>query len=229
MTSVSDDRHAGEAGDGAHPGAQLHDFSRWLRRRSAPDAGESPRRRRRSPPRLVRRNTVLSPGERKPGGTTGVDDDIAARFGEGIGAWILGRNMFGPIRGPWPDDTWRGWWGKNPPYHGPVFVLTHHERSPTRMEGGTVFHFVTGGIRDALDSATAAAAGKDVQIGGGVATIRQYLEAQLINELHVAIAPQLLGSGEHLFHGLDLAALGYACTTHVPTATTTHIVLTRRQ
>jgi dihydrofolate reductase len=164
----------------------------------------------------------------RPGGTTGVDDDIASRFGQGIGAWILGRNMFGPIRGPWPDDAWRGWWGKNPPYHGPVFVLTHHERSPIEMEGGTVFHFVTGGIREALDRATAAAADQDVQIGGGVATIRQYLEVRLIDELHLAIAPRLLGSGEHLFHGLDLAALGYECTSHVPTAAATHIVLTRR-
>jgi dihydrofolate reductase len=165
----------------------------------------------------------------KTGGTTGTDNDFAARFGEGIGAWILGRNMFGPIRGPWPDDAWRGWWGNNPPYHGPVFVLTHHSRSSVAMEGGTVFHFVTDGIRKALERATAAAAGKDVQVGGGVATIRQYLEAGLIDELHVAMAPRLLGSGEHLFHGLDLTALGYECTTHVPTAAATHIVLTRRQ
>ena len=165
----------------------------------------------------------------KTGGTTGVDDDIAARFGEGIGAWIMGRNMFGPIRGPWPDDAWRGWWGKNPPYHGPVFVLTHQARLPIQMEGGTEFHFVTGGIREALERATEAAEGKDVQIGGGVATIRQYLEAGLIDELHVAIAPRLLGSGEHLFYGLDLTALGYECTTHVPTAAATHIVLTRPQ
>jgi len=165
----------------------------------------------------------------KTGGTTGTDNVFAARFGEGIGAWILGRNMFGPIRGPWPDDAWRGWWGNNPPYHGPVFVLTHHSRSSVEMEGGTVFHFVTDGIRKALERATAAAAGKDVQVGGGVATIRQYLEAGLIDELHVAMAPRLLGSGEHLFHGLDLTALGYECTTHVPTAAATHIVLTRRQ
>jgi dihydrofolate reductase len=165
----------------------------------------------------------------RTGGTTGVDDDMAARFGEGIGAWIMGRNMFGPVRGPWPDDDWRGWWGKNPPYHGPVFVLTHHDRRPIPMEGGTVFHFVTGGIREALERATAAAEGKDVQIGGGVATIRQYLEAGLITELHLAIAPRLLGSGEHLLHGLDLTALGYECTTHVPTAAATHVVLTRRE
>ena len=165
----------------------------------------------------------------KSGGTTGVDDDIASRFGEGIGAWIMGRNMFGPIRGPWPDDAWRGWWGKNPPYHGPVFVLTHHERSPIEMEGGTVFHFVTGGIREAFDRATEAAGERDVQIGGGVSTVRQYLAARLIDELHVAIASRLLGSGEHLFHGLDLPALGYDCTTHVPTAAATHVVLAKRR
>jgi dihydrofolate reductase len=141
----------------------------------------------------------------------------------------MGRNMFGPIRGPWPDDAWRGWWGKNPPYHGPVFVLTHYGRPPIQMEGGTVFHFVTGGIREALERATAGAEEKDVQIGGGVATIRQYLLARLIDELHVAIAPRLLGSGEHLWYGLDLTALGYECTTHVPTAAATHVVLTRRQ
>ncbi len=161
------------------------------------------------------------------GGTIGMDDEMAARFGEGIGAWVMGRNMFGPIRGPWPDDAWRGWWGANPPYHGPVFVLTNHARPPIPMEGGTVFHFVTGGIHEALERATAAAQGKDVQIGGGVATIRQYLAARLIDELHLAIAPRLLGSGEHLFQGLDLPVLGYDCTTHVPTAAATHVVLTK--
>jgi dihydrofolate reductase len=164
----------------------------------------------------------------KPGGTTGIDDEIASKFGVGVGAWILGRNMFGPIRGPWPDDSWRGWWGKNPPYHGPVFVLTHHERPPAPMEGGTVFHFVTGGIREALDRAIEAAKGRDVQIGGGVSTVRQYLAARLIDEIHVAIAPRLLGSGEHLFYGLDLEALGYECTTHAPTAAATHVVLAKR-
>lgn len=163
----------------------------------------------------------------KSGGTTGVDDDFAARFGQGIGAYIMGRNMFTSSRGPWPDDAWRGWWGKNPPYHCPVFVLTHHERPPIEMDGDTVFHFVTGGIREALQRATAAAGAKDVQVGGGASTIRQYLDARLIDELHVAIAPVLLGSGEHLFHDLDLTALGYRCTTHVPTAAATHVVLTR--
>ncbi len=143
------------------------------------------------------------------GGTTGVDDDFAGRYLEGVGAYIMGRNMFGPVRGPWPDDSWRGWWGKNPPYHVPVFVLTHHAHPTIEMEGGTVFHFVTGGIREALERATAAAEGKDVQIGGGAATLRQYLEARLIDEMHVAISPMLLGSGEHLLYGLDLKALGY--------------------
>jgi dihydrofolate reductase len=165
----------------------------------------------------------------KTGGTTGPDDDMAARFGQGVGAWIMGRNMFGPIRGPWPDDAWRGWWGQNPPYHGPVFVLTHHDRPPLQMDGGTVFHFVTGGIHEALDRAMAAADGQDVEIGGGVATIRQYLEERLIDELHVAIAPMLLGSGEHLMYGLDLTALGYECTSHLPTTAATHVVLTRRE
>jgi dihydrofolate reductase len=164
----------------------------------------------------------------KSGGTTGPDDDIAARFGQGVGAWIMGRNMFGPIRGEWPDDAWRGWWGKNPPYHGPVFVLTHHPRASTPMEGGTVFHFVTGGIHEAMERAKEAARDKDVEIGGGVSTVRQYLEAKLIDELHIAIAPRLLGSGEHLLYGLDLTALGYECTTHVPTAAATHVILTRR-
>jgi dihydrofolate reductase len=165
----------------------------------------------------------------KPGGTTGVEDEIAGRMGQGVGAYIMGRNMFGPVRGPWPDDTWRGWWGNNPPYHCPVFVLTHHARAPIEMDGGTVFHFVTSGIRDAYDRAVAAADGKDIQIGGGVSTVRQYLEAGLIDELHVAIAPILLGSGEHLFRDLDLTALGYECTTHQPTATATHVTLTRRR
>ncbi|HJQ11998.1 MAG TPA: dihydrofolate reductase family protein [Gemmatimonadaceae bacterium] len=165
----------------------------------------------------------------KGDGTTGPDDDMAARYLVGVGAYIMGRNMFGPIRGSWPDnDTWRGWWGKNPPYHVPVFVLTHHARSPIEMEGGTVFHFVTGGIHDAMERATDAADGKDVQIGGGVSTIRQYLEAKLIDEIHLAISPILLGSGEHLLQGLDLTALGYECTTHLPTAAATHVILSKQ-
>jgi dihydrofolate reductase len=161
------------------------------------------------------------------GGTTGADDDIAARFGQGIGAWIMGRNMFGPVRGDWPDDAWHGWWGENPPYHGPVFVLTRHARQPLHMEGGTVFHFVTGGIHEAMDRARQAAGDKDVQIGGGVSTIRQYLQARLIDELHVAISPRLLGSGEHLLYGIDLPALGYGITSHLPTEVATHVVFGR--
>jgi dihydrofolate reductase len=165
---------------------------------------------------------------RKDGGTTGVDDEFAARFGVGVGAWIMGRNMFGPIRGAWPDDTWRGWWGKNPPYHAPVFVLTHYSREPVEMEGGTVFHFVTGGIDEAMERAKDAAGDKDVEVSGGVETVRQYLQAQAIDEMHIAISPRMLGSGEHLFYGIDLPALGYECTTHVPTEAATHVIFTRR-
>lgn len=161
------------------------------------------------------------------GGTTGPDEDFAARGFAGIGAWIMGRNMFGPIRGPWPDDTWRGWWGENPPYHTPVFVLTHHQRPPVPMRGGTVFHFVTDGIQSAFAQAKAAAGEKDVRLGGGVATIRQYLQAGLIDELHLAIAPILLGAGEHLLAGINLPALGYACTEHVASDKATHVVLSR--
>ena len=163
-------------------------------------------------------------GEGKEG-TTGVDDDFAARGFQNIGAWILGRNMFGPIRGSWPDDTWRGWWGDDPPYHTPVFVLTHHPRPSIAMAGGTTFHFVTGGIREALADATAAAGSKDVRVGGGVATVRQYLTAGLVDEMHLAIAPVLLGSGEHLLAGIDLVKLGFTCVEHVPGAAATHIVL----
>jgi dihydrofolate reductase len=163
----------------------------------------------------------------KEGGTTGVDDEFAARAFTNIGAWIMGRNMFGPVRGPWPDENWKGWWGDNPPYHCPVFVLTHHERSPITMEGGTIFHFVTNGIEAALERAFQAANGKDVLIGGGVATVRQYLRAGLIDEMHLAISPVLLGSGEHLFADIDTVGLGYRCTEHVPTQNATHVVLTR--
>ncbi len=164
----------------------------------------------------------------KTGGTTGLDNDFAKRTGEGIGAWIMGRNMFGPERGPWRDDKWRGWWGKNPPYHALVFVLTRHAREPITMEGGTVFHFVTGGIQEALQRARDAAGDLDIQVLGGVSTLRQYLEARLIDEMHVAIAPILLGGGEHLFVGIDLPALGYACTQHMATPGATHVVLTRK-
>ncbi len=146
------------------------------------------------------------------GGEAGVDNQMAERGFEDVGAWILGRNMFGPVRGPWPDESWRGWWGEEPPYHTPVFVLTHYPRPSVEMDGGTVFHFVTDGIESALRQAKAAAGGHDVRLGGGVATIRQYLRAGLIDELHLALCPVLLGSGEHLMHGLDLPALGYECT-----------------
>jgi len=162
------------------------------------------------------------------GGETGVDDEFAARGFDNIGAWILGRNMFGPVRGPWPDESWRGWWGDNPVYHVPVFVLTHHARAPLVMEGGTTFHFVTDGIEAALDRARAAAGGKDVRVGGGADVIQQYLRQRLIDEMHVAISPVLLGAGERLFEGVNLPALGYACTQHVATPRATHIVLSRQ-
>jgi dihydrofolate reductase len=162
------------------------------------------------------------------GGVTGIDDDFVARGFENIGAWILGRNMFGPIRGDWPDDSWKGWWGDNPPYHTPVFVLTHHARAPIEMEGGTIFHFVTEGIHAALQRAKDAAADKDVRLGGGVSTIRQYLQAGLVDEMHAAISPVLLGTGEHLFVGIDTPALGYACSHHVTTPGATHFVLTKQ-
>jgi dihydrofolate reductase len=162
------------------------------------------------------------------GGSTGVDDRFAVDGFENVGAWILGRNMFGPIRGPWPDDAWKGWWGDDPPYHCPVFVLTHHPRASITMEGGTIFHFVTDGIHTALDRAREAAAGRDVRIGGGVATIRQYLQERLIDELHLALSPALLGRGEHLFAGLDLTRLGYGLGRHVTTENAMHVVLTKR-
>ena len=162
------------------------------------------------------------------GGAGGVDDDFAARNAENIGAWILGRNMFGPIRGPWPDMDWKGWWGSNPPYHVPVFVLTHHPRPPLQMEGDTTFHFVTGGIHEALDRARKSADGMDVRIGGGADTIRQYLRAGLIDELHVAIAPVLLGAGERLFEDVDLPALGYECVQFVGSEKASHVVIRRK-
>jgi len=159
------------------------------------------------------------------GGETGPDDDFAARGMAGLGAWILGRNMFGPVRGPWPDESWKGWWGDNPPYHTDVFVLTHHARKALEMEGGTVFHFVTDGIHAALERARASAKGKDIRIGGGVATIRQYLEAGLVEEMHLAVSPVLLGRGEQLLGGIDLAALGFHVGEHVATAKAAHYVL----
>ena len=163
------------------------------------------------------------------GGETDVDDEFAARGFENIGAWVMGRNMFGPIRGPWPDENWKGWWGSNPPYHVPVFVLTRHARAPIVMEGGTTFRFVTDGIGSALQQARDAAKGKDIRVGGGISTIRQYLSAGLIDEMHLAISPVFLGAGENLFAGLDLPALGYACTDRISTPNTTHLIVTKQR
>lgn len=162
------------------------------------------------------------------GGETGVDDSIAQRGFDGYGAWILGRNMFGPVRGPWPDDSWKGWWGDEPPYHVPAFVLTHHPRETLPMAGGTDFHFVTEGIHAALEQARAAAGGLDVRLGGGVATVRQYLQAGLIDEMHLAIRPVLLGRGEPLLEGIDLRALGYECTESVAGERATHVFIRKR-
>jgi dihydrofolate reductase len=164
----------------------------------------------------------------KEGGETGLDDDMVARGFEGIGAWIMGRNMFGPIRGPWIDESWKGWWGDNPPYHTPAFVLTHHPRASITMQGGTTFHFVTGGIQSALERARDAAHGKDVRLGGGVETMKQYLRAGLVDEMHFVISPALIGSGERLFPELNLPALGYQLTDHIPTAGATHVLLSKR-
>ncbi len=161
-------------------------------------------------------------------GADGIDEDFAARGFHNIGAWILGRNMFGPIRGPWPDERWRGWWGENPVYHMPVFVLTNYARPPLVMEGGTTFYFVTEGAEVALERAREAAKGKDVRVGGGVNTIQQYLRLRLIDEMHIAISPILLGVGERLFEGINLLALGYACTKHETSPKATHIVLSRQ-
>jgi dihydrofolate reductase len=161
-------------------------------------------------------------------GTTDVDDDFARAGMENLGAWILGRNMFGPIRGEWPDETWRGWWGENPPYHVPVFVLTHHARKPLEMAGGTTFHFVTGGTDEALRRAREAAGARDVRIGGGAATIRQYLRAAQIDELHLAISPVVLGRGESLLEGIDLRALGYDVVKHAPSSKVTHVIVAKK-
>jgi dihydrofolate reductase len=164
----------------------------------------------------------------QPGGSTGVDDEFAARGFANVGAWILGRNMFGPVRGPWPDASWRGWWGDEPPYHVPVFVLTHHARAPLQMAGGTTFHFVTEGIEVALQRARQAAGQRDVRLGGGAATLRQYLKAGLVDEMHLAFSPVLLGRGEPIFSGLDLPALGYEVVEHAATPAATHVVFARR-
>lgn len=160
-------------------------------------------------------------------GETGIDHGIAEQGFSNIGAWIIGRNMFGPVRGPWPDESWQGWWGEEPPYHTPVFVLTHHPRAPLKMAGGTEFVFVTGGIHAALEQAVSAAGGRDIRLGGGVSAVRQYLQAGLIDELHLAVRPVLLGSGESLWQGLDAHALGYRCTNYVAGERATHVFLSR--
>ncbi|MNT18442.1 hypothetical protein D3C72_1536530 [compost metagenome] len=170
---------------------------------------------------------MLQTGETN--GETGIDNEMAEQGFADMGAWILGRNMFGPVRGPWPDESWKGWWGDEPPYHVPVFVLTHHARAPLTMQGGTTFHFVTGGIHDALAQARAAAGGRDVRVGGGVATVREYLKAGLIDELHLALRPVLLGQGEALFAGLDLPALGYRCERQVAGERAMHVFLRRTE
>ena len=161
-------------------------------------------------------------------GETGIDNGFAERGFDNLGAWILGRNMFGPVRGPWPDESWRGWWGEEPPYRVPVFVLTHHARAPLQMAGGTTFHFVTGGIHEALERAREAAGDRDIRLGGGAATVREYLQAGLIDDLHLALRPLLLGRGEALFAGLDLGALGYECTGMQPGERAVHMFLRKR-
>ncbi len=165
----------------------------------------------------------------KEGGTTGIDDDFAAHSFENVGAWIMGRNMFGPVRGPWPDESWKGWWGNDPPFHTPVFVLTHHARATIPMEGATTFHFVTEGIHAAAERASAAAKGNDVRVGGGVATLQQFLRAGLIDELHIAISPILLGTGEPLFANIDMLKMGYRCVENVSTPKATHVMLRKQK
>jgi dihydrofolate reductase len=162
------------------------------------------------------------------GGEEGADNDFAAASFANLGAWILGRNMFGPVRGPWPDESWRGWWGEEPSYHLPIFVLTHHARAPLAMKGGTTFHFVTGGIDEALARAKEAAGGKDIRVGGGVATVKEYLRARLIDELHLAVSPVFLGRGENLFAGIDWRELGYALVDRVATPSATHLTIARQ-
>lgn len=162
------------------------------------------------------------------GGTTGIDNEFAARSFDNVGVWILGRNMFGPVRGPWPDDSWKGWWGENPPYHTPVFVLTHHARPPLVMEGGTTFYFITAGIESALQKAKKAANGKDVRIGGGVSVIRQYLMAGHIDEMHLAVSPVLLGEGEHMFAGIDVPKLGFVVERNVAGENAMHVIIKKK-
>ncbi|WP_430391865.1 dihydrofolate reductase family protein [Dyella sp. 20L07] len=161
-------------------------------------------------------------------GETGIDNDMAEQSFVGVGAWILGRNMFGPVRGPWPDDSWKGWWGDEPPYHTPVFVLTQYPRAPLKMAGGTEFHFVTEGIHAALEQARAAAGDLDVRVGGGVSTVRQYLQAGLIDDLHLVVRPIVLGTGENLWEGMDMSSLGYECTRSVAGERATHVFLKKQ-
>jgi dihydrofolate reductase len=162
------------------------------------------------------------------GGETGVDNRMAERGFANMGAWVLGRNMFGPVRGPWPDESWKGWWGEEPPYHVPVYVLTHYPRPPLRMKGGTVFHFITDGIHAALEQAKASAGTGDVRIGGGASTVRQYLQAGLIDEMHLALRPVFMGAGVPLWQGLDMKALGYECAEVIPGERATHLIVRRR-
>jgi len=166
-------------------------------------------------------------GEEK--GETGIDNAKAEASFENIGAWIMGRNMFGPVRGPWPDESWKGWWGEEPPYHVPTYVLTHHPRAPLKMKGGTEFRFVTEGIHAALDQAKKAAGSLDVRLGGGVSTVRQYLQAGLVDEIHLALSPIFFGKGEHLFAGIDMRAMGYECAERVAGERATHITLRKRR
>jgi dihydrofolate reductase len=162
------------------------------------------------------------------GGETGVDNAMTEEGFRNIGAWILGRNMFGPIRGPWPDEEWKGWWGEEPPYHVPTYVLTHYVRAPVHMKGGTTFIFATEGIEATLEHAKAAAKGRDVRLGGGVSTVREYLKARLIDELHLVVRPVLLGQGEKLFDGIDLRALGYEVEKHVQGERAMHVFLRKQ-
>ncbi len=162
------------------------------------------------------------------GDESGVDEEFGARGFRDIGAWIMGRNNFGPVRGPWPDQSWKGWWGENPPFHTGVVVLTHHEHPAIEMKGGTTFYFVTSGIDAALKKAVAEADGKDVRLGGGVSTVREFVKAGLVDEIHLAIIPTLLGAGEHLLSGIDLAKMGYRCVEYVPSARAAHVVLRKQ-
>jgi dihydrofolate reductase len=179
-------------------------------------------------PGWMRKTQVFHDMIGQPGGSAGVDNDVARSSMENIGAWIMGRNMFGPVRGPWQDYSWTGWWGPNPPYHVPVFVLTHHARPPIEMEGGTVFHFVTDGPEAALARAKQVAGAKDIRVGGGASVIRQFLQARLLDQIQLAVSPILVGRGENLFAGLDLPSLGYACVESATGENATHVRVIRQ-